>query len=65
MMRLKGEYSVNLDNRGFSENEGPDTRVSNRHLGEIVEYDKLGGLFQNKLICHSTFHYINMMNGTK
>lgn len=56
---------MNLDNRGFSENEGPDTRVSSRHLGEIVEYDKLEGLFQNKLICHSTFHYINMMNGTK
>lgn len=62
---LKGEHSVNLDDRGFSENEGPDTRVSNSHLGEIVVYDKLGGLFQNKLICHSAFYYMNMINGTK
>ena len=42
-----------------------DTRVSNSHLGEILECDKLGGLFQNKLICHSTFHYLNMMNDIK
>ena len=42
-----------------------DVRVSNSHLEEILKCDKLEGLFQNKLICHSTFHYLNMMNDIK